>query len=56
MNVVTRRIPVPFNATGEIATDEVDTDAGISYSCLFSKNLILVRHNDAIDHHNDDFS
>jgi hypothetical protein len=45
MEAVTRRIPALLNATGEIATDMVDEEAGIPYSCPAQH-----RHS----HHNDD--
>jgi hypothetical protein len=33
MEATTRRILALINATGEIATDKVDEEAGIPYSC-----------------------
>jgi hypothetical protein len=42
MEVATRQIATLLNATGEIATDEVDEEAEIPYSCP------------AQCHHNDD--
>jgi hypothetical protein len=33
MEAATRRIPTLLNATGEIAANEVDEEAGIPYSC-----------------------
>jgi hypothetical protein len=45
MKAATRRIPALLNATDENATDEVDEEAGIPYSCPAQH-----RHS----HHNDD--
>jgi hypothetical protein len=45
MEAATRRIPALLNATGEIAADTVDEEAGIPYSCPAQH-----RHS----HHNDD--
>jgi hypothetical protein len=45
MEVATRQIPALLNATGEIATDEVDEEAEIPYSCPAQ-----CHHS----HHNDD--
>jgi hypothetical protein len=33
MGAATRRLPALLNATSQIATDEVDDEAGIPYSC-----------------------
>jgi hypothetical protein len=45
MEAATRRIPVLLNVTGEIATDEVDEETSIPYSCPAQRRHI---------HHNDD--
>jgi hypothetical protein len=45
METATRRITALLNATSEIAANEVDEEAGISYSCPAQR-----RHS----HHNDD--
>jgi hypothetical protein len=45
MEAATRRILALLNATGEIAADKVEEEAGIPYSCPAKR-----RHS----HHNDD--
>jgi hypothetical protein len=47
MKATARQIPTLLNATGEIAADEVDEEAGIPYSSLAQRGHSY--HNDDAD-------